>query len=1074
MKMNLQPQDHAVRKEAVNPTYSYAVTAPAGSGKTGLLLLRLLNCLSVVERPEYVLAITFTNMAANEIRARVAEALTNAATGIRPAIPHDRAVFDAAQKVLFVSQKLGWNIESNLSALRIMTFDAYCAQLTRYLPVSSGFGGGNVSNDPMAIYRHAIISLFNQINNRECPDELKDALGEVLGFSSNRIESLVPLLSNMLAKRDQWASDLLVMDAHVSERVIQEEVSRIFSGVQSDLDAIGFDRFISLLDEASTESEKLAWVHEAGDANSVGFLRAAVKCLCKADGVVRQKLTAREGFPAKKPVTLEANEWLSGLTADTVSVIEDANQKLALLPDANFTEKTHRLVKSIALVMRYLLAHLGMAFDGRGQVDFTEIAIRACKALAERDAFDEEQKVKHILVDEMQDTSYAQKILLEYLVDDWEPEDGRTLFFCGDIHQSVYRFRGAVVSLYQKIVEDEAFVHLPMKHLSLTTNFRSCVEPVEWVNRYTKAEFGDSVSSAIPFTNNRGSVTVHPFIGMSEVAEAERVVEIIKQSQQDDPQSDLAVLVRSRAHFKYLIPALKREGIPFESQDIDTLEDSPHVMDVLGLIKALWHDGHKGAWTTLLRAPFVGLSWQDCEVMCKGSDFVRMSLSCTERLSRLTADGQSRVARLINALEEVEESAGAVDLISRSKSLWFKLGGAACITESELEDIHSAFDLLSNRCEGGLLVDLEGIERDLGRLYAKSETSNVTLMTIHKSKGLEFDTVVLMGLGKRGRNDDPPLFHTMRLQDGFVIAPSSRLEDSDSSEARLYRYMSKRNSLEQQGELRRLGYVAATRAKNSLHLVAGVRNGMPESGSLLEAFWDQLADDFENAVEVMGTEAEDRHAIPSVAKLPADYVSPEYSDCFVAPVVPVIETEALHRNSDHTDFKCVFERSVGIAYHSIMENMSKSPAMQTSDPDSLIPSIKARLRSNGCPERRVEEGAERVVKLVSKSLSCPHGQWIIADHESASSELEISGLIGGVWKSCVIDRSFACDGYRWIIDYKTAQCPAGISVSDFVKEQKGKYFAKMQEYKEAVTETGEERPIKLALYLPDVNELCVY
>ncbi len=92
------------------------------------------------------------------------------------------------------------------------------------------------------------------------------------------------------------------------------------------------------------------------------------------------------------------------------------------------------------------------------------------------------QRIRHILVDEFQDTSYTQFELLEKLTAGWEPGDGRTLFLVGDPMQSIYRFRQADVSLFLK-ARLEGIGAIRLEPLTLSVNFRSRPEIVEWVNR---------------------------------------------------------------------------------------------------------------------------------------------------------------------------------------------------------------------------------------------------------------------------------------------------------------------------------------------------------------------------------------------------------------------------------------------------------------------------------------------------------------------------------------------------------------------------------------------------------------
>ena len=124
-----------------------------------------------------------------------------------------------------------------------------------------------------------------------------------------------------------------------------------------------------------------------------------------------------------------------------------------------------------------LVAQLQVVFKERGSVDFSAISLAALTALGTDDAptdlalyFD--VKLRHILVDEFQDTSITQHNLLRKLTAGWETNDGRSLFVVGDPMQSIYRFRQAEVGLFLQS-QLQGIGNIQLKPLQLTVNFRS-------------------------------------------------------------------------------------------------------------------------------------------------------------------------------------------------------------------------------------------------------------------------------------------------------------------------------------------------------------------------------------------------------------------------------------------------------------------------------------------------------------------------------------------------------------------------------------------------------------------------
>ena len=158
--MNKNPIDAATRKKAQDIRFSYAVQAPAGSGKTELLNLRFLRLLAICEKPEEVLAITFTRKAANEMSNRILNTLESAAnnqskTNFKSQHEEDR--FSAAKAVLQRDAQLEWHLLESPSRLRIQTIDSFCLFLARNLPVLSNCGGEvQVSDRPDECYQQAL------------------------------------------------------------------------------------------------------------------------------------------------------------------------------------------------------------------------------------------------------------------------------------------------------------------------------------------------------------------------------------------------------------------------------------------------------------------------------------------------------------------------------------------------------------------------------------------------------------------------------------------------------------------------------------------------------------------------------------------------------------------------------------------------------------------------------------------------------------------------------------------------------------------------------------------------------
>ena len=129
--------DFAARDDALDVTRSFIVQAPAGSGKTELLIQRYLRLLAIVEQPEEIIAITFTRKAAAEMQHRIVTALRAAARGEQPEQPHEQRTAALAAAALAKDAELQWGLLRSPSRMRIQTLDSLNAAIARSRPISS-------------------------------------------------------------------------------------------------------------------------------------------------------------------------------------------------------------------------------------------------------------------------------------------------------------------------------------------------------------------------------------------------------------------------------------------------------------------------------------------------------------------------------------------------------------------------------------------------------------------------------------------------------------------------------------------------------------------------------------------------------------------------------------------------------------------------------------------------------------------------------------------------------------------------------------------------------------------------
>ena len=406
-------------------------------------------------------------------------------------------------------------------------------------------------------------------------------------------------------------------------------------------------------------------------------------------------------------------------------------------------------------MLRLAAAELKSVFAERKAADYPEFAAAARQALGTAaeptdTALVLDARLRHVLVDEFQDTSEGQVQLLRSLTAGWERGDGRTLFLVGDPMQSIYRFRNAEVGLFLD-VRDRGLGDIELEPVTLRVNFRSTRPIVQWVNQAFArvlpprddvlrgaVKYAESV--AAPQATDEGGVHVHAFLRSSRRFEAQAVADIIQRRHAAKSDARIAILVQGRSHLLDIVAELARRGIRFQATDIDPLGARPAVLDLLALTRALAHLGDRAAWIGVLRAPWCGLTLADCLALLGGDRHASVPRLLREETLRqkLGTEARHRLERCLPVLEQALDEKrrfGLRDAVERS---WHSLGGPATLgNERELDEAHAYLDALGDVEDEapGAPVDLARLAAALLELYAPAQPrpdTHVELLTIHK------------------------------------------------------------------------------------------------------------------------------------------------------------------------------------------------------------------------------------------------------------------------------------------------------------------------------------------------------
>lgn len=1080
--------DTAARIAALDPARSFIIDAPAGAGKTELLTQRFLMLLARVDEPEEIIALTFTNKAAAEMRDRIMQSLISATQAPDPnALPHKQITRRLACAVLERNDLRQWRLLQQPGRLRVMTLDALSARIARQMPILSRFGTQPaIASETAPYYEQAARNTLDQL---EDGTQDSDTIARALSYFDNDAGRLQRMLVSMLARRDQWLkhayeTDPTSLQEDVSH-VLREIVSHRLAEIVRRIPPARQQTFMAAARYAAALSPESP-IHVLSDWHSA--LDDSPEQLVLWRGVADLFLTGKNELRKiyQKPINLAGAAHLAAkqVLLDAITDFAATGDEAALadirtLPEPALGADAADMITHLAALLRLANAQLWLVFIQEKVVDFSEIATRACTALGENDDPSEirerlDYRISHLLVDEFQDTSPLQVDLLERLTAGWENDPMRSVFLVGDPMQSIYRFRKADVGLFLR-VRQHGLGQLKPEHLQLYLNNRSYAEIVDWVNDtfvdvFAKAD--DVMLGAVtyaPSVANKGArpdarVSIHPIISgesdpdtgdqppktLADEREARTIIDLIRSARTENPEGSIAVLVRARSHLSALVTQLQQAEppLPFQAVEINALGSRQPIQDLVSLTRALHHRADRVHWLAILRAPWCGLTLADLYQLA-GDDHQQTLWSLMQdenRINLLSEDGRARLLPLRQALADAYANQGLQRPRRWVEGVWHAIHGPACLGEpADVSDVAAFFALLDDIEDRGEL-DLSKLDDALTRLFAapdaRIESAHIQLMTIHKSKGLEFDTVILPGLHRTPPPDEKTLllWDDSLLDDGqehLVVAPAPAPGSAVSDTPTPYDLLRGFERSRAQNEDKRVLYVAATRAIRRLHLLGTVTRDKqsddpsvlksPAISSLLAPLWPALKETFITAAHEpapptpLNRQLDPASFVPQLIRV----MSPPPMQDTLPDTMPVENEESAHA------FGSTLEIDIGILVHRYLEVIARDGL--TSWHGDRIGALRPRFTQHFLTLGHETEDAATAARIVDDTLQNALldavSRWILDAHTDADCEVPLSSVSASDnlpvevdnYQRHVIDRTFIENNERWIIDYKTVR-----------------------------------------------------
>jgi ATP-dependent exoDNAse (exonuclease V) beta subunit len=1120
------PADQAAREQALSPLGSFHLEAPAGSGKTSVLLARFLTLLARVEAPEELLALTFTRKAAGELRTRVMELLWSKGEPA-PKSPWEQRLADLAQKVLRHFDRKPDAPQELLAAERlpVMTFHSFCAQLLRLAPQEAGVSlEFRLLEDDEArlLKEEALEELRRNLAARPARDPVRQALVRRLVRLNNDWRRLAGELLSLLSRRDSLGEFLELArrsgQPEAYQLVLQQRYRLVLAPLLQTL-ADGF-RAAALGREWHRLWQELGGTFQGGplppdipgtEPGDLPAWQAISSLLLTQGGEPRKRLTENLGFPAG----FHKSRWPQLLRELPLSLARLLEQCRQLQPAAALPEEAQALQDLVILLGEALAAYETLCAR-RQALDFIALEQATLRLLGDQDPSEIllrlDLKLRHLLVDEFQDTSRNQMELLCRIMAGWQAGEGRTLTVVGDPKQSIYGFRDAKPWIFAESRQGLSCgeVRFPLESLQLTTNFRASRTLIHWANAVfndvlAKEKVSDlsfHAAAAGPGAPEGAAPRLALFAGSGDLpareAEARWLARQVGEAcSQLAEKETIGILLFTRSHLPVYLQALAAAGLPVRVREgLKLAKDSLVVQHLHNLARALTRPQDDLAWAALLRGPWAsqplgvlarmagtapGELWPEklrrfaATPECPG-DLAKLTKNLMTALDRV---GRRPLAEVVGDwLAEVEAWPGV--------AAWEGPLGVACA--------RAYLELLA-QAEAGL-PEATFTQADFSLPEAfqpsdpKAQDSPVEVLTVHGAKGLEFTRVFIPFLDwqplQREDKLAPFLLEEIvgksrgaRVQ-GLALARPYAQEHQNSLYL-LLRNLKERRLLE---EARRVFYVAATRARRRLTLSAAVKpNSRGEAAIPPESPLAWLVDHYRATLPPAGAavtwpapelQVELPQELPP--PFPRERITPLTKNLPAAltftpeaPAYQIIHPSLLaEAGLDGAAAPTAagedpeIPRLRGEIIHRGLETLARGGELPG------LAALAAALRQMGLPP---EAAAALAPELLAELQACRLDPWLapLLDPErpGAVSEWLLEDLAApDTLRRGKIDR-LVFDGHDWwLLDYKSSRPGNPADWEDFINRETARYRPQLMAYREMAARAKGLRfeEIRLAFY----------
>jgi len=443
--------------------------------------------------------------------------------------------------------------------------------------------------------------------------------------------------------------------------------------------------------------------------------------------------------------------------------------------------------------------------------------------------------------------------------------------------------------------------------------------------------------------------------------------------------------------------------------------------DVWSLTQALLFPGNRLAWLAVLRSPYCGLALSDIFTIANFNKkkSIYYALRNLDKISSLTDEGQIRACFFIRimhkALSQRYEEGLSSWIIRTLKALYMD----DILKPYQYDDLEQFWKLLDRYEQQGRISDLKEFLKELNKLYSQQVTpSRLQIMTIHKSKGLEFDTVFLPGLGAQTNRGNNPLLRWLNLptQKQGNLLLMSPIQSAHQPHCALYNYLSRLDEVKSSYETQRLLYVAVTRAKSRLYLT-------DHTEKLSKSSFKNLlhAQKFTTEQPMLAAKAIPE-PVPKLMRLPLEYYQETQETSIDVPLLNIIQAAPANSSHHYQPSPLLspgLPRLIGIVTHRLLQWICDNhPTSSQHIPMNLA---RYELTKSGLSEKILDEALFTIRNQLEQLFHDPIGSWLIAKQQNEFNEYELLVEHQGRIVTRIIDRTFEEHKKHWIIDFKTGK-----------------------------------------------------